>query len=222
LVTVGSAMSPAALSVATTVFAKVVVFGLMSVAATWLMEPPVDVTNKFIAVAAAALLAMIAGRTMLPPLVSVVFRVEVWVIVPAVIVPVAAGADSVRVELDEIAPVVIEPVEAVNVELEFVEIVPVVRLPVEAVIEKPVLVLLMLPVETVPPEIETEFPVESAPVVIVPLAAVMFNVAVWTAPVVMEPVVAVMFKFVAAVTAPRVMLPAEEVTDSVAPPLFLS
>ena len=117
-------------------------------------------------------------------------------IVPTVIVPVADGADSVIVFDDEIVPVVMEPnaavtvkvelvvtapkvmepAEAVNVELEFVEIAPVVRLPVEAVIVKPVLVLLIAPVETVPPEIVTAWAVESAPVVIVPLAAVIFIV----------------------------------------------
>lgn len=187
LVTVGRLISAAAFSVTVPV-------ERIAVAAVWLMEPAVEFTNTLDATAAA--LAVTAGSVMLPPLVSVVLRVEVCVIAAAVIVPVAAGADSVRVELDEIAPVVIEPVEAVNVVLDVVEMAPVEIVPAETV---RLFVPATLPIVTVPVGAERlsglALFVTALVTVIEPAGAETLAVEeVVSAPTVMLPPVAVMFE----------------------------
>jgi hypothetical protein len=155
----------------------------------------VEVTDKTGAVPPA--------RATLPPLVTVTVRVVVEVIRPVVIEPVAEGAERVKVELVAIVPVEMEPAVAV--------------------IAREELLVLIVPVVTELELIEAVLPVLSAAVVTVPFAAVTVSVFDWMVPVaVIEPVVAVSVSAEVVVTAPSVILPADEVTVVPAEPPFVS
>lgn len=163
------------------------------IAAACVIDPPVEVTDKTGAVPPA--------RATLPPLVTVTVRVVVEVMRPVVIDAVEAGADRVNVDAVAIVPVVMEPVDEVIVRDE--------------------LLALMLPVVTEFELIVDVLAVLRAPRLTVPAAALTARVLVWKIPVwVMDPAVAVRFSVELAETAPKVMLPAVEVTFIVALPPF--